>query len=91
LLEFELVELRERISGRERVTSELTEERDEWRGQAMRHEEAARELGTVVQQAKQLAQTLPATTGGDARQSPRRRPINHGGVSKRVYAGNRPR
>ena len=59
----ELAELRERVSGLERLTSELKEERDEWREQARRHEDAARELRILVRNAQELARALPATTG----------------------------
>jgi len=59
----ELGTLRERVSGLERLTAELSDERDEWREQARRHEDAARELRILVQGAQALARVLPASTG----------------------------
>ena len=57
---FELVQLRERVAGLERLTTELAEDRNAWREQAARSEESARELRILVQQAQALAQALPA-------------------------------
>ena len=56
----ELVQLRERVVGLERLTTELSEDRNAWREQAARSEESARELRILVQQAQALAQALPA-------------------------------
>ena len=52
--------MRERVAGLERLTTELSEERNAWREQAARSEESARELHILVQQAQALAQALPA-------------------------------
>ena len=57
----ELARLRERVSGLERLTDELTGERDAWRDQATRDGEAARELRILLQQAQAFANALPAT------------------------------
>ncbi len=56
----ELARLRERVAGLERLTTELSEDRNAWREQAARSEESARELRILVQQAQALAQALPA-------------------------------
>ena len=45
----ELARLRERVSGLERLADELRDDRDAWKVQAERHEEAARELRYLVQ------------------------------------------
>jgi len=58
----ELAELRERVLGLDRLTAELREERDEWREQARRHEDAARELRILVRTAQELGRALSATT-----------------------------
>lgn len=55
----ELARLRERVSGLERLTDELTGERDAWRDQATRDGEAARELRILLQQAQAFANALP--------------------------------
>lgn len=59
----EAVRLRERVDGLERLVGDLQGERDAWKAQAERHEEASRELRILVQQAQALARALPATTG----------------------------
>ena len=56
----ELVQLRERAAGLERLAEELKSERDAWREQAVRDGEAAQQLRILLQQAQQLAQALPA-------------------------------
>ncbi len=45
---------------------ELRGDRDAWKAQAERHEEAARELRILVQGAQALARALPANVGDDA-------------------------
>ncbi len=57
----ELGRLRERVSGLERLTDELTGERDAWRDQATRDGEAARKLRILLQHAQAFANALPAT------------------------------
>ncbi len=57
----ELAQLRERVAGLERLTDELTSERDAWRDQAARTEDAARELRILLRQAQMLA--LPSNAG----------------------------
>jgi len=47
-------------AGLERLANELKGERDAWKSQAERHEEAARELRILVQGAQALARALPA-------------------------------
>ena len=56
----ELATLRERVAGLERLGAELAAERDAWRDQAARHEEAAQQLRTLVAQAQQMTRALPA-------------------------------
>lgn len=58
-----------RLQELERLVGELRGERDAWRGQAKRDEEAARELRILVRQAQSLAQALPATSGATEAQS----------------------
>jgi transcriptional regulator of acetoin/glycerol metabolism len=53
------------IVARDDMIAELREERDAWREQATRHEEAARELRILVRNAQELSRALPATTGLD--------------------------
>ena len=60
----ELATLRERVAGWERLGAELATERDAWRDQAARHEEAAQQLRTLVAQAQQLTRALPAGDDG---------------------------
>lgn len=52
--------LAERVAGLERLADELRGDRDAWKAQAERHEEAARELRILVQGAQALARALPA-------------------------------
>jgi len=59
----ELVKHRAQVDGLEALAGELRSERDVWREQAARSDEAARELRVLVRQAQTLAQALPATTG----------------------------
>jgi len=59
----ELVMLRAQVNGLEALAGELRSERDAWRDQAARSDDAARELRVLVRQAQTLAQALPATTG----------------------------
>jgi len=56
----EAARLGERVAGLERLADELRGERDAWKAQAERHEEAARELRILVQGAQALARALPA-------------------------------
>mgnify|MGYP000538825339 CR=1 FL=1 len=81
----ELVQLRERVSGLERLAEELKSERDAWREQAARDGDAAQQLRVLLQQAQALAQALPAHVepseaahsvafSGDAPESPRNAP-----------------
>lgn len=56
----ELVRLRERVAGLERLAAELAEDRNAWREQAQRDSDAARELRILVQHAQTLA--LPTQT-----------------------------
>lgn len=58
----EIAQLRERVAGLERLTDELQGERDAWRDQAARAEDAARELRILLRQAQALA--IPANTEG---------------------------
>lgn len=51
----EIAQLRERVAGLERLSDELQNERDAWRDQAARAEEAARELRILLRQAQTLA------------------------------------
>ncbi len=62
----ELVRLRAQVEGLEALAGELRSERDAWREQAVRSDDAAAQLRVLVQQAQALAQALPATTGGHA-------------------------
>jgi hypothetical protein len=64
--ESEVIRLRERVAGLERLLEEVKRERDDWQAQASRHEDAARELRILVRQAQSLAQALPMQTGDDA-------------------------
>jgi uncharacterized protein involved in exopolysaccharide biosynthesis len=59
----ELVRLRAQAEGLEALVAELRSERDAWREQAARADEAAAQLRVLVQQAQAIAQALPATTG----------------------------
>lgn len=52
--------LAERVAGLDRLADELRGDRDAWKAQAERHEEAARELRILVQGAQALARALPA-------------------------------
>lgn len=52
--------LLERVAGLERLVSELQTDRDAWREQARRADDANRELRILVQQAQALTQALPA-------------------------------
>lgn len=56
----ELAQLRERVTGLERLADELKSERDAWREQAARDGEAARELRIMLQHAQTYANALPA-------------------------------
>lgn len=58
----ELVRLRAQLEGLEALVGELRSERDAWREQAARSDDAAGQLRVLVQQAQALAQALPATT-----------------------------
>lgn len=58
----ELVRLRTQVEGLEALVGELRSERDAWREQAARSDDAAGQLRVLVQQAQALAQALPATT-----------------------------
>jgi len=59
----EVATLRERVAGLERLGAELATDRDAWRDQAARHEEAAQQLRTLVAQAQQMTRALPAGDG----------------------------
>jgi len=51
------------IAARDEMIAELRDERDAWREQATRHEEAARELRILVRNAQELSRALPASSG----------------------------
>ena len=59
----ELVRLRAQAEGLEALVAELRSERDAWREQAARSDDAAGQLRVLLQQAQAFAQALPATTG----------------------------
>jgi hypothetical protein len=56
----EEVILRERVTGLERLVTELQTDRDAWQAQAQRADEANREMRILVQQAQALSRALPA-------------------------------
>lgn len=60
----ELDILRERVAGLERLVTELQQDRDQWREQAHRADDAGRELRILLQQAQALALPDGDTPGG---------------------------
>jgi len=69
------------IVARDDMIAELREERDAWREQATRHEEAARELRILVRNAQELSRALPATTGLEREEGPQGAPRVAGGMN----------
>lgn len=59
----ELVRLRAELAGAQALIDELRNDRDAWREQAARHEQASEQLRVLVQQAQALAGALPAGGG----------------------------
>lgn len=57
----ELKTLRDRVAYLEERNRDLLEDRDAWKGQAQRNDDANRELRILLQQAQQLAGALPAS------------------------------
>jgi len=64
----ELVTLRERVAGLERLGAELATDRDAWRERAAQDADAARELRILLGRAQELPRALPA--GGPAPDDP---------------------
>jgi len=57
----ELKALQDRVAYLEERNRDLVEDRDAWKGQAQRNDDANRELRVLLQQAQQLAGALPAS------------------------------
>ena len=59
----EVARLRAQVDGLRELAGELRRERDDWREQAVKSDDAARELRVLVRQAQELARALPAGDG----------------------------
>lgn len=84
----EATRLGERVAGLERLADELRGERDAWKAQAERHEEAARELRILVQGAQALARALPANVEDVDEDAPQR-PLEASGRDERPQMGKK--
>ncbi len=76
----EITQLRERVIGLERLADELKSERDAWRDQAARTEDAARELRILLRQAQTLA--LPPSVEASETRVTANTPQDDSGVPK---------